>query len=138
MRKREGLRPWHLVFVVLLPAGLTGLLGSWTNVAATVMLVLGGYAWVVGGAVRRHGSVTIAAVGATVLAAAAGHAAYDAWQSRPEPPVDDLFLRPGAAVAVAVETGPDIQTAVKVALLLIAATLTVTACARLSADSQTR
>jgi hypothetical protein len=33
------LRLVTVVFVVLLPAGLTGLLGSWTNVATTVMLV---------------------------------------------------------------------------------------------------
>ncbi|MBM0255898.1 hypothetical protein [Micromonospora sp. 4G55] len=36
-----------LVFVALLPSGLTALLGSFTNVAVAALLVLGGYAWVV-------------------------------------------------------------------------------------------
>ncbi|MCW3820169.1 hypothetical protein ONA91_37640 [Micromonospora sp. DR5-3] len=45
-----------LVFLALLPSGLTALLGSLTNVAVTALLVLGGYAWVMGRAVRRHGT----------------------------------------------------------------------------------
>ncbi|MGI5216130.1 hypothetical protein [Plantactinospora sp. CA-290183] len=126
-----------LVFVGLLPSGLTGPLGSFTNVAVAALLVLGGYAWVVGRAVRRHGTASIVAVGATVLATAAWLAVDHAWRSRPEPRDSDTFYQMG--VSVAVETGPDVETAIAVAALLLGAALTVLACARLStADSETR
>lgn len=126
-----------LVFVALLPSGLTGLLGSFTNVAVAALLVLGGYAWVVARAVRRHGTASIAAVGATVLAMAAWLAVDYAWRSRPEPRDSDAFHQTG--VSVAVETGLDVETAIAVAALLLGAALTVLACARLStADSETR
>ncbi|MCW3819763.1 hypothetical protein ONA91_35540 [Micromonospora sp. DR5-3] len=129
-----------LVFLALLPSGLTALLGSFTNVAVTALLVLGGYAWVMGRAVRRHGTApSIAAVGATVLATAAWLAVDDAWRSRPEPRDSDPFYQAGISVSVAFETGPDVETAFAVAALLLGAALTVLACASLStAGSETR
>jgi uncharacterized protein YjeT (DUF2065 family) len=72
-----------LVFVALFSSGLTALLGSFTNVAVAALFIVGGCVWVVGRVVRRHGTASIAAVGATVLAAAAWLAVDDAWQSRP-------------------------------------------------------
>ncbi|MEU7923928.1 hypothetical protein [Micromonospora sp. NPDC049107] len=128
-----------LAFVALLPSGLTALLGSFTNVAVAVLLVLGGYAWVVSRAVRRHGTGPIAVIGATLLAAVAWLAVDDALRSRPEPRGSDAFHQPGVSVSVAVETGPDVETAVAVAALLLGAALTVLACARLSTThSETR
>lgn len=126
-----------LMFVALVPSGLTALLGSFTNVAVAALLVLGGYAWVVGRAVRRHGAASIAAVGATVLATAAWLAVDDAWRSWPQSRDSDGYQI--GSVAVAVENGPNVETAFAVAALLLGAALTVLACARLStADSETR
>ncbi|MFD6566497.1 hypothetical protein [Micromonospora profundi] len=128
-----------LAFVALLPSGLTALLGSFTNVAVAALLVLGGYAWVVSRAVRRHGAAPIAAIGATLLATVAWLAANDARRSRPEPHSSDVFQQTGVSVSVAVETGPDVETALAVAVLLFGAALTVLACARLSTTpSETR
>lgn len=132
-----------LVFVAFLPAGLAALLGSFTNVAVTVLLVLGGCVWVVARAVRRHGTATFAAVGVTIMATVAWLAVDLAWRSRPEPRDSDTFLEPGVHVGVAVQTGSgpalDFEAAGAVALLLLGAALTVLACARLStADHQTR
>jgi hypothetical protein len=128
-----------LVLVALLPSGLSALLGSFTDVAVSALLVLGGYAWVVGRAVRRHGAASIAAVGATVLASAAWLAVDIAWRSWPQPRDSDALNLRAVSVSVAVETEPDVETAVVVAALLLGAALTVLACARLStADSQTR
>jgi protein-S-isoprenylcysteine O-methyltransferase Ste14 len=126
-----------LVFVALVPSGLTALLGSFTNMAVAALLVLGGYAWVVGRAVRRHGAASIAAVGATVLATAAWLAVDHAWRSWPQSRNSDGYQI--GSVSVAVETGPYAETAVAVAALLLGTALTVLACARLStADSETR
>jgi hypothetical protein len=126
-----------LLFVTLLPSGLTDLLGSLTNVAVAAVLVLGGYAWLVRRAVQRHGTASVAAVGATVLATAAWRAVDYAWRSRPEPRDSDTFYQTG--VSIAVDTGPDVETAIAVAALLLGAALTVLACARLSTtDSETR
>ena len=128
-----------LAFVALLPSGLAALLGTFTNVAVAALLVFGGFAWVVGRAVRQYGTASIAAVGATVLAAAAWFAVDSSWRNRPEPRDSNVFYQGGVSVAVAVETGPDVGTAVAVAALLLGATLTVLACARLStAESETR
>jgi hypothetical protein len=127
-----------VVFIVLPPTGLAALLGSFTNVAVMALLVLGGYAWIVGRSVRRHGTASIAAVGATVLAAVAWLAVDDAWRSRPESRDSDAFYQTGVSVSVAVETGPDVEAAVAVAVLLLGAALAVLACARLSkVDSET-
>ncbi|WP_157744462.1 hypothetical protein [Micromonospora viridifaciens] len=143
-----------LLFVALLPSGLAaGLLGSFTEVAVAALLVLGGYAWAVGRAIRRHDAApSVVAMGTTLLAATAWLVTEDAWRSRPVPRDSDAFLSAGAivdgggglygtdvSVSVAVHTGPDIETGVVVALLLLGAALTVLACARLStADSETR
>jgi hypothetical protein len=70
-----------LVFVALFSSGLTALLGSFTNVAVAALFIVGGCVWVVGCVVRRHGTASIAAVGATVLAAAAWLAVDDAWRA---------------------------------------------------------
>lgn len=100
----------------------------------------GGYGWLVNRKVRRDGTAPIAVVGATVLATAVWLAADDAWRSRPDPRHSDAFYDQAAvSTSVAVKTGPDVETAVAVAVLLLGAALTVLACARLStADSQTR
>jgi hypothetical protein len=128
-----------LAFVALLPSGLTALLGSFTNVAVAALLVFGGFAWVVGRAVRQYGTASIAAVGATVLAAATWFAVDSSWRSRPEPRDSNVFYQEGVNVAVAVETRPDVENAVAVAAILLGATLTVLACARLSTtESETR
>lgn len=119
-----------LAFLALLTSEPTALLGSFTNVAVAALLLLGGYAWVVGRAVRRHGAEPVAAIGATLLATVTWLAVDDAWRSRPEPRGDEAFHQTG--VSVAVETGPDVETAVAVGVLLLGAALTVLASARLS------
>jgi hypothetical protein len=121
-----------LLFVLLLPSGLAVLLGSFSNRAVATLLVLGGYAWVLGRALRRHGTATIVVVGGTVLVAVTVIAAHLAWWSRPEPHDDDAVTVIAGSVAVAVETGPDVGGAVAVAALLLGAALTVLGCAGLS------
>jgi len=121
-----------LVFAAVLLSGPRSVLGSYTNVAVAVSVVFGGYAWVAGRAVRRHGPSAIAAVGAVVLAAATWVAADDAWRSRPRARVNDDFYQTSISVAVSVHNGPDTETALTIAILLVGAALTVLTCARLS------
>ncbi|SCL72556.1 hypothetical protein GA0070606_6170 [Micromonospora citrea] len=141
-----------LVIVALLPGGAAaGLLGSSTDVAVAALVVLGGYAWLVRRAVRRHGAApSIVTVGATLLAATACAAGYGAWGSRPVAGDSDASVHTRAiagggkgavtdvAVAVTVPLGPDIPTATVVAMLLLGAALAVPACARLSTAASGR
>jgi hypothetical protein len=126
-----------LAFVVLLPEGLSTVLGSASNVVLAAALVLGGYGWIVGRVIRRQGAAAIAAIGATVLAAEAWLAADHAGRRWPTPGGSDALLQPGISVAVAVKSGPDFETAINVAALLVGAALTVLACARLSRAEST-
>ncbi|MEU7799524.1 hypothetical protein AB0J14_26420 [Micromonospora arborensis] len=123
-----------LALVALFSLGpAVGLLGSFTDVAVAALLVLGGFAWVVRRAVRRYGTAaSIAVVGVAVLGTAVWLAVHEAWRSWPEPRDSDAFYQTGVSISVAVDTGPDIGTALVVAALLLGSALTVLACARLS------
>lgn len=105
-------------------------LGSFTNSAMVALLVFGALAGIVARMVRRHGAAPVAAVGATVLAVTAWLAVDAALASRPEPRGADAFLEPGMSVAV--DTGPYVETAVALAVLLTGTVLTVLALAKLS------
>ncbi|MGW4500609.1 hypothetical protein ACWENR_18605 [Micromonospora sp. NPDC004336] len=136
-----------LLIVALLPgASAAGLLGSATDVALAALIVLGGYAWLVHRAVRRHGAApSVVTVGVVLLATTACAAGYGAWVSRPVPVAGEsdgvvysVAIAGGGAgavtdvsVAVSATLGPDVETAAVVAMLLLGAALTVPACARL-------
>ena len=122
--------PGSLLALVLVPL-VIALVGPITA-AVEVVCVLGGYAWLVRRTLRRHGAGAIAAVGGTPLALLTWFAIDQAWRSRPDPPRDEAFLQPGFAVAVRVDTGPDIASGGVLAALLLGAVLTVLACARLA------
>ncbi|BCJ48154.1 hypothetical protein GCM10010168_25140 [Actinoplanes ianthinogenes] len=115
-----------LFLLVLLP-----LFGSFTNVAMAAGVLAGGYLWVMRREFRRDGAIPIVAAGVTVLAVLAWQAADTASRNRPEPVEPGVFY----SVAVAIDTGPDVASAVAVGLLLLAAAGTVLACAQLARDS---
>jgi len=118
--------PLTLLTLVLVPV-IVALVGPITA-AVEVLCVAGGYAWLVHRTVRRHGPAAIVAAGTTPLALLTWLSADQAWRSWPEPHRDDAFY----AVAVAVDSGPDVESAGVLAALLVGAVLTVLAGARLA------
>ncbi|GAA4606752.1 hypothetical protein BJY16_005987 [Actinoplanes octamycinicus] len=114
-----------MVALVLVPV-----LGSFTNMVVGTAVLVGGYLWVMRRAVRGYGAVPVAVAGSTVLATVVWQAVDLASRNRPRPVEPGVFY----AVAVAVDTGPDVELAVEVGLLLLAASAVVLACGRLSRD----
>jgi hypothetical protein len=122
--------PGTLLALVLVPL-IIALVGPITA-AVEVVCVLGGYAWLVRRTLRRHGAAAIAAVGGTPLILLTWFAVDQAWRSLPDPPPKDGLFQEGFAVAVEVDSGPDLASGGVLAALLLGAVLTVLACARLA------
>jgi hypothetical protein len=133
--RRAAVPVGALTLLLVALSRLTGLFGSATNVAVVALLVVCGYALVLRGVVRRHGSAAIVVAGATVLIAAAWSAVDDARRSRLVSPDSGAFVQMGVSVSVATDPGPDIESAVIATMLLLAVAMAVLACANLSTDS---
>jgi hypothetical protein len=128
--------PGTLLALVLVPS-VIALVGPITA-AVEVVCVLGGYAWLVRRTLRQHGAAAIAAMGGTPLALLTWFAVDQAWRSLPDPPPKEGFLQAGYAVAVKVDSGPDVASGGVLAALLLGAVLTVLACARLAHAGEAR
>ncbi|MFC7548924.1 hypothetical protein [Plantactinospora sp. GCM10030261] len=128
-----------VMFIALLPTELTAMLGSVTSTVVAAGILLGGCAWVVRRAARRHGTAApIAVVGATVLAVPAWLVIDHVLRSWPERRDNDDRYVTTFVVSGVVDAGADIDTAMAVAALLLGSALTVLACVRLgTADRET-